>query len=97
MRKKSKTYKNINALIQSIDVVLVLGVSSICITLCVTGVGLVVVAIASGKSAGVSIFSKLTSEYLKKKNNTILKNIHLLVEHYMISVNYIQDVYKTIK
>ena len=65
--KKSKTYKSINGLIQSIDGVLPLGVSSTCITLSVTGVGLVVVPIASGIGAGVCIFSKIYGEYLKTK------------------------------
>ena len=91
-KKKSKIYKIINGLIQYIDGVLLLGVSSTAITLSVTGVGLIVVPIASGIGAGVSIISKILNEYLKKKNNKILKNILLLIEHYMISVNYIQNV-----
>ena len=64
-KKKSKTYKLTNGLIQSIDGVLLLGVSSKCITLSVTGVGLIVVPIAGGIGAGVSIFSKLIGEYMK--------------------------------
>ena len=56
-KKKSKIYKIINALIHSIDGDLLLGVSSTAITLSVTGVGLVVVPIASGIGAGKSIFS----------------------------------------
>ena len=51
-KKKSKIYKIINSLIQSIDGVSVLAVSSTCVTLSVTGVGLVVVPIASGIGAG---------------------------------------------
>ena len=39
-KMKSKTYKIINALIQSVDAILILGVSSTCITLSVTGVGI---------------------------------------------------------
>ena len=44
-----------------------MGVSSTCITLSVTGVGLVVVPIAIGIGAGVSILDKLIGEYLKRK------------------------------
>ena len=51
-KTKSKTSKIIDALIQSIDGVLLLGVSSTAITLSVTGVGLIVVPIASGLGAG---------------------------------------------
>ena len=65
--KKSKTYKIINSFFQFIDRVLILGVSSTCITLGVTGVGLVVVPIASGIGAGVCIFSEIIGEYLKRK------------------------------
>ena len=44
-----------------------MGVSSTAITLSVTGVGLIVVPIASGQGAGASIFSELIGEYLKRK------------------------------
>ena len=72
-KQKSKIYKIINGSIHSIDGVLLLGVSSTAITLSVTGVGLIVVPIASGIGAEVSIFSKLTSEYLKRKEQHNLK------------------------
>ena len=66
-KKKSKTFKIINGLIQSIDRVSVLAVSSTCVTLSVTGVGLVVVPIASGIGAGLCIVSKIAGEYPKRK------------------------------
>ena len=58
-KKKSKIYKIINGLIQSIDGVSVLAVLSTCVTLSVTGVGLVVVPIASGIGAGLCTISKM--------------------------------------
>ena len=76
-KKKSKIYKTINGLIQSIDGVLLLGVSSTAITLSVTGVGLVVVPIASGIGAGVSIISKILNEYLKRKEQHNIKKYTL--------------------
>ena len=66
-KKKSKTYKIINALIQSDDGVSVLAVSSTCVTLSITGVGLVVVPVASGIGAGLCIISKIAGEYLKRR------------------------------
>ena len=66
-KKKSKIYKLINCLIQSIDGVSVLAVSSTCVSLSVTGVGLVVVPVASGIGAGLCIISKIAGEYLKRK------------------------------
>ena len=76
-KKKSKQYKLINCLIQSIDGVSVLAVSSTCVTLSVTGVGLVVVPIASGMGAGLCIFSKIAGEYLKRKGQHNIKKYTL--------------------
>ena len=71
-KKKSKRYKSINGLFQSIDGVSVLAVSSTCVALSVTGVGLVVVPIASGIGAGLCIISKIAGEYLKRKETLLL-------------------------
>ena len=76
-KNKSKIYKLINCLIQSIDGVLLLGVSSTAITLSVTGIGLIVVLIASGIGAGVSIISKILNEYLKRKEQHNIKKYTL--------------------
>ena len=76
-KKKSKQYKLLNCLIQSFDGVSVLGVSSTCVTLSVTGVGLVVVPIASGIGAGLCIFSKIAGEYLKRKEQHKIKQYTL--------------------
>ena len=72
-KKKSNTDKIMNGLIQSIDRVLLLGVSSTAITLSDTAVGLIVVPIASGMGAGVSISSEFIGEYLKRKEQHNLK------------------------
>ena len=76
-KKKSKTYKIINGLIQSIDGISVLAVSSTCVTLNVTGVGFVVVPIASGIGAGLCIISKIAGEYLKRKEQHNIKKYTL--------------------
>ena len=76
-KKKSKIYKLINCLIQSIDGVFLLGVSSTATTLSVTGVGLIVIPIASVIGAGVSIFSKIHNEYLKRKEQHNFKKYTL--------------------
>ena len=73
IKNKSKTFKIMNGLIQSFDRVLLLGVSSTAITISVNAVGLVVVPIASGIGAGVSVLSKLIGEYLKRKEQHNLK------------------------
>ena len=75
--KRSKLYKIINGLIQSIDGVSVLAVSSTCVTLSVTGIGLVVVPIASGIGAALCIISKIAGEYLKRKGQHNIKKYTL--------------------
>ena len=91
-KKKSKQYKLINCLIQSIDGVSVLAVSSTCVTLSVTGVGLVVVPIASGIGAGLCIISKIAGEYLKRKEQDNIKKYTLAGRTLTTTKNYIQNV-----
>ena len=50
-----------------------MGVSSTAITLSVTGVGLIVIPIASGIGAGVSIISKILNDNLKRKEQHNIK------------------------
>ena len=76
-KKKSKQYKLINCSIQSVDGVSILAVSSTCVTLSITGVGLVVVPVASGIGAGLCIISKFLGEYLKRKEQHNLKKYTL--------------------
>ena len=76
-KKKSKTYIIINALIQSIDGVSVLAVSLTCVTLSITGVGLVDVPVASGIGAGLCIISKNAGEYRKRKEQHYIKKFTL--------------------
>ena len=54
-----------------------MGLSSTAITLSVTGVGLIVVPISSGIGAGISTFSKVIGEYLKRKEQHNLKKYTL--------------------
>ena len=54
-----------------------MGVSLTAITLSVSGVGLIVIPIASGISAGVSIISKIFNEYLKRKEQHNIKKYTL--------------------
>ena len=76
--KRNLKHKIINDLIQSIDGVSVLAVSSTCVTLSGTGVGLVVVPIiASSIGAGLCIFSKIAGEYLKRKEQHNIKKYTL--------------------
>ena len=76
-KKKSKQNKLKKCLIQSFDGVSILAVSSTCVTLSVTGVGLVVVPIASGIGAGLCIISRIAGGYLKRKVHHNIKKYTL--------------------
>ena len=76
-KRKSKQYKLISCLLQSVDGVSILAVSSTCVTFSITGVGLVVVPVASGIGAGLCIISRLLGEYLKRKEQHNLKKYTL--------------------
>ena len=60
---------------------MVLGVTSICVTLSVKGFGLVVVPVTNCVGAGLCIISKNVGESLKRKEQHKTKIILLLVEH----------------
>ena len=70
-KNKSKTFKIINAVIQYVHT---------CVTLSITGVGLVVVPIASGIGAGLCLFSRNAGEYLKRKEQHNIKKYTLACE-----------------
>ena len=89
---KLEYMNSINCLILSVDGVLVLAVSARCITLTISGVGLVVVPVASGIGADLCLFSKLMGEYLKRKEQQNLKKCTLAGTTLQQYSNYIQNV-----
>ena len=66
-KQKYNKYKLINNLINSLDGIIVIGTTSVSISLSITGVGIIVVPIAAGVGCTTGILVKICSGYLKKK------------------------------
>ena len=79
-KKLYSTFKRINLITHSLDTLLIIGVTSTTVTLSVTGVGLIVVPIAAGVGASITISSKLISEVLKIKEKTYYKKYQLALK-----------------
>ena len=71
-KKRYKNYKTLNTILESVDSLIIIGVTSTSITLSITGVGLIILpisaAIACGLSLGIKILHKLIiNKYNKYK------------------------------
>ena len=66
-KQKYNKYKLINNLINSLDGIIVIGTTLASISLSITGVGIIVVPIAAGVGCTTGILVKISSSYLKKK------------------------------
>ena len=64
---KKKTPKLINNLINSTDGLIIIGTTSVSVTLSITGVGIIVVPITTGVGCATDILVEICSSYLKKK------------------------------
>ena len=54
-KKKFENYETITSVIESVDTIVIIGATTISVTLSVTGVGLVVVPISAGVACAVSL------------------------------------------
>ena len=81
----AKTHSLIHGSIQSVNSVLILAVTSTCVTLSITRVGLVV-PITFVIGACLCIFCEIVGDYLKGKEQKKFEGVHLLVQHDMISI-----------
>ena len=66
-KQKFTKYKLINNLINSLDGIIVIRTTSASISLSITGVGIIVVPITAGVGCATGILVKISSSYLKKK------------------------------
>ena len=74
-KKKYTEYKLINNLINSLDGLIIIGTTSASVKLSITGAGIRIVPITAGVGCATGILFKVSSSYLKKKEqNYKLKN-----------------------
>jgi len=86
-KKLNDRFKLLNNLLQTIDTLIILGVTSTSVTLSVTGVGIIIVPISAGVGGFLGISSKLISEYLKRREKYHLKK-------YTLSLKTLEDFQK---
>ena len=70
-KKKYIKYNLIDNLINSTDGLIIIRTTSASVTLCITGVGIVVVPITAGVGCATGILVKFCSSYLKKQDQNI--------------------------
>ena len=69
-KKKYKNYKTLNAILESVDSIVIIGATSPSITLSITGIGLIIVPISAGIACGLSLGNKILHKInINKYNN----------------------------
>ena len=58
-KKKYKNYKTLNTILESIDSIVIIGATSTSITLSITGIGLIILAISAGIACTLSLGNKV--------------------------------------
>ena len=68
-KKKSKNYKTLNTLLESVDSIVIIGATSTSITLSITGIGLFILPISAGIACGLSLGNKVLHKLIINKYN----------------------------
>ena len=72
-KKKNKNYKTLNTVLESVDSIIIIGATSISITLSVTGVGLITLAFSPGIACTLSLGNKVLHKLILNKYNKYKK------------------------
>ena len=72
-QKKYKKYKTITTILKSIDTFDIIATTSTCITLSITGIGLIAIPISAATVCGLSITNKVLYEIVMQKYNKYKK------------------------
>ena len=72
-KKRYKNYKTLNTILESVDSIVIIGATSISITLSITGVGLIVLPISAGIACTLSLGNKILHEIIVNKYNKYKK------------------------
>ena len=66
-KKRSKNYKNLNTILESVDSIVIIAATSTSITLSVTGIGLIVLPISAGIACTLSLGNKILHKLIINK------------------------------
>ena len=72
-KKRYKNYKTLNAILESVDSIVIIGATSTSITLSVTGVGLIILPISAGIACTLSLGNKIIHKLIINKYNKYKK------------------------
>ena len=72
-KKRYKKYKTLDTVLESVDSIVIIGVTSTSITLSVTGIGLIVLPISAGIACALSLGSKILHKLIINKYNKYKK------------------------
>ena len=72
-KKRYKNYKTLNAVLESVDSIVIIAATSTSITLSITGIGLIVLPISAGIACGLSLGNKILHKLIINKYNKYKK------------------------
>ena len=72
-KKRYKNYKTLNTVLKSVNSIIIVGATSISITISITGVGLFMLPISAGIACGLSLGSKVLHKLIINKYNKYKK------------------------
>ena len=74
-KKRSKNYKTLNTILESVDSIIIIGATSTSISLSITGVALVILPISAGIACTLSLGNKVLHKLILNKYNKYKKTI----------------------
>ena len=72
-KKRYKNYKTLNAILESVDSIVIIGATSTSIALLVIGIGLIILPISAGIACGLSLSNKIIHKLMINKYNKYKK------------------------
>ena len=72
-KKRSKNYKTLNTVLESVDSIVIIAATSTSIILSVTGVGLIILPISAGTACALSLSNKVLHKLIINKYNKYKK------------------------
>ena len=72
-KKRSKNYKTLNTILESVDSIVIIGATSTSITLWITGIGLIILPISAGIACTLSLGNKVLHKIIINKYNKYKK------------------------
>ena len=72
-KKRYKNYKTLNAILESVDSIIIIAATSTSITLSITGIGLIILPISAGIACTLSLGNKILHKLIINKYNKYKK------------------------